>query len=792
MTDLPKAYSPTENEHKIYDLWQKSGAFLPKSTKSQAPKDKQAPSTKEINSETFDICNLGFDASTTKRNRFVVAMPPPNVTGSLHIGHALGTTIQDIIARYHRLKGDETLYLPGTDHAGIATQSVVEKKLAKEGIRRHELGREKFVEETHKWKDEYHDRIVSQIKSIGASCDWSREAFTLSDEYSDAVNTAFKHLYDKDLLYRDLYIVNWCPKCGTAISDDEVEHTPQKTTLYYFKYDNSFPITIATTRPETKLGDTAVAVNPDDERYKELVGKSYDVDIDGVKRTIRIIADKSVDKEFGTGAVGVTPAHSIADWQLKDKHDLDTAIVIDKYGKMIDVGPKYSGLKAVEAREKIVEYLESAGLMQKKEEIDNNLSICYRCGGVIEPQPSLQWFVKMKPLAQKAMEAVESGQIKIVPKRFEKVYFHWLENIRDWCISRQLWWGHQIPVWYKQGFELKNQNLKTKDVFVGEKPPKDGDGWTQDEDVLDTWFSSSLWPFATLGWPINDVIARNEATKQSHQDYHRFFPTSTLETGYDIIFFWVAKMIMMSLELTGKVPFDTVYLHGMVRDEHGRKMSKSLGNVVEPVELSNHWGTDAIRMSLVIGTSAGNDVNFSESRAKGYRNFANKIWNASRFVLTNLHSNPSVDGHAKNSKVTHENVLERQFSDFRVSAQRISVQGQDRKDLAELCTIITKVTHLIDTHKFSLAGETLYEYFWHTFADVIIERSKDRLEKDDADAQAVRFVLWRILHDSLVMLHPFMPFVTETIWQEIPLDLRVDRLLITAKWPTATQVESKK
>lgn len=717
MSELSKTYNPQESEHQIYELWEKSGAFFPKHSK-------------------LDISNLSLQQ---KDRPFVVTMPPPNVTGTLHIGHALGTTLQDIMVRYHRLKGDETLYLPGTDHAGIATQTVVEKKLAKEGVRRRDLGREKFVEETHKWKDEYHDRIVSQIKSIGASCDWSREAFTLSDKYSEAVNTAFKHLYDKDLLYRDLYIVNWCPKCGTAISDDEVEHIPQKTKLYYFKYDKSFPITIATTRPETKFGDTAVAVNPDDARYKEYVGKIYDVDIDGVKRKIKIIADPSIDKDFGTGAVGVTPAHSITDWLLKDKHNLEVEIVIDKYGKMTNVGQKYDGLKALEAREKLVEYLKSQGLMQKEEEVENNLSVCYRCNSPIEPQPSLQWFVRMKPLAEKALAAVKNGEIKIVPKRFEKIYFHWLENIRDWCISRQLWWGHQLPVWYSQS--------DSDEIYVGDNPPNDGT-WTQEEDVLDTWFSSALWPYATMGWPNTDAA-----------DFKKYYPTSTLETGYDIIFFWVSRMIMMGLELTGEVPFNTVYLHGLVRDEHGRKMSKSLGNIVEPVELSKKWGTDALRMSLVIGTSAGADINFSESRAKGYRNFANKIWNASKFVLNNI-----------------------DFDKMPAEGE-IDLADKDKQDLDELNKTIKNVTELIDANKFSLAGETLYEYFWHTFADVIIERNKERLKNGGSGAVAAKILLWRILRSSLVMLHPFMPFVTETIWQEIPLSLRGHELLITAQWP---------
>ena len=818
---LSKPYNPQESERKIYELWQKSGAFLPKSTKHEARNPKESSNSNLENSKIVSDFDIGASNLPRQKDSFVVVMPPPNVTGTLHIGHALGTTLQDIMARYHRLKGDETLYLPGTDHAGIATQAVVERKLAKEGKRRHDIGREQFIAETQKWKDEYHERIVSQIKAVGASCDWSREAFTLNPEYSKAVDTAFKHLYDKGLIYRGTYIVNWCPKCGTAIADDEVEHKTLQASLYFFKYDKDFPITIATTRPETKLGDTAVAVNPSDERYKQYVGQSYDVNFAGVKRAIKIIADPSIDKDFGTGAVGVTPAHSFADWLLKEKHGLDIAQVIDEHGRMTkEAGGDYAGLKTLEARAKLVEYLKSNDLLEKDTKIEHNLSVCYRCGGAIEPLPSLQWFVKMKPLAQKAMEAVKSGQIKIAPKRFEKIYFHWLENIRDWCISRQLWWGHRIPVWYKRDAKCEVESGKWKaknstchlppatchDIYIGKTPPDDGD-WIQDPDVLDTWFSSALWPFATLGWPESGNIKNQDTnTKLSESDYYKYYPTSVLETGYDIIFFWVSRMIMMGLELTGKAPFDTVYLHGMVRDEHGRKMSKSLGNIVEPVELANQWGTDAIRMALVIGTTAGGDVNFAQSRAKGYRNFANKIWNASRFVISQMDADLNADG--RGSSVIARNEITKQ-SDTTVSSRAESrdlfpesirkgfldklemtsknLSAQDRKDLEELDKIIAEATKLIEHYQFSRAGETLYEYFWHTFADVIIERSKGRLKAGGSDGVAAQFVLWQILRASLIMLHPFMPYVTETIWQEIPIALRQDKMLITASWPESSR-----
>ncbi|MFH1712233.1 MAG: valine--tRNA ligase, partial [Patescibacteria group bacterium] len=577
MKTFKKNWEHFETESKLYDRWEKSGYFKP-----------------EVNS--------GGEP-------FVIPIPPPNVTGKLHIGHAYGTTLQDLMIRYHRLLGDASLYIPGMDHAGIATQTVVDKKLRKEGINKNELGREKFVEEVWKWKEEYGGKILEQLRAIGASCDWDRERFTLDEGLTLAVNEAFLHLYNKDLIYRGEYIVNWCPKCGTAIADDEVEHQTQKAKLYYFKYDKNFPITIATTRLETKFGDTAVAVNPSDDRYKEFIDREFEIDLDGVKRTIKVIADRAVDKEFGTGAVGVTPSHSMIDWKMAEDHGLSKVKVIDEHGRMTAEAGQYEGMKVLEAREKLVDYLKSADLLEKEEEIENNLSICYRCSSAIEPLPSLQWFVKMKPLAEKAKEAVKSGEIEIIPKRFEKVYFHWLDNIRDWCISRQLWWGHQIPIWYKNG-----------EIYCGLSAP-DGDDWKQDEDVLDTWFSSALWPFSTLGWP-----------NESSADYQKFYPTTVLETGYDILPVWVAKMIMMGLELTGKIPFKTVYLHGLVRDEHNRKMSKSLGNSLDPLDLIAKYGTDALRVALVVGATPGQDMAVGENKIKGYRNFTNKIWNASRFV----------------------------------------------------------------------------------------------------------------------------------------------------------------
>lgn len=709
--DLPKAYNPQDYEKKIYKLWEKSGAFKPKINSSKPP--------------------------------FVIMMPPPNVTGELHIGHAMFVTLEDILTRYHRMRGQPTLWLPGTDHAGIATQNVVEKALKKEGLSRQGLGREKFIERAWQWKKQYGSKITCQIRTLGASCDWSRERFTLDKGLSKAVNVAFKKLYDKGLIYQGLRTVNWCPRCQTAIADDEVEHKARKGKFYYFKYDKNFPFAIATTRPETKLGDVAVAVNPKDNRYRKFIGKIYKINLDGIIREIKIIADRVVDPKVGTGAVGVTPAHSYIDWQIAQANNLPTIPVINEFAQMTKEAGNYKGLKVLEAREKLVKYLRANNLLEKEEEIENNLSICYRCGGQIEPIPSKQWFVKMKPLAKKARRAVESGEVKIIPKRFEKIYFHWLDNICDWCISRQLWWGHRLPVWYKQ--------TKNNEVFVGETPPDNISGWTQDPDVLDTWFSSALWPFSTLGWPKNT------------KDYRYFFPTTVMETGYDILFFWVARMIMMSLELTGKVPFKTVYLHGLVRDERNRKMSKSLGNGIDPIEITNKYGADALRMALVVGATPGNDVAVGESKIKGYRNFSNKIWNISRFVLTNLE--------ASNLQLPISNRLENyQLSD------------QDKKDLQKLNEIVKKTTKYLDSFQFSKAGELLYNYTWHEFADVIIEQAKPRIYgKNKKEQVAAVFKLCKILLTILPLLHPFMPFVTEVIWQKIP-GKKND--LIVASWPT--------
>lgn len=705
---MDKAYNPQDHEGEIYSIWEKSGAFTPEIDPNRTP--------------------------------FVISMPPPNVTGKLHIGHALFITLQDIMSRYHRMKGEPTLWLPGTDHAGIATQTVVDKALQKKGTSRRELGREKFVEEVWKWKELYGGEITRQLRSMGASCDWTRERFTLDEGLSRAVNVAFVDFYNKGLVYQGLRTVNWCPKCHTAIADDEVEYQKEVGKFYWIKYG---PFTLATARPETKLGDTAVAVHPTDKRYKDMVGKKYM--IPGVlgEFEIEVVADNAVDPKFGTGAVKVTPAHSLIDFEIAQRHGLPIKQVIDENGRMMENTGKYAGMKTREAREAIVEDMKKMGLIEKIEEnYEHNIATCYRCHGQIEPIPSKQWFVKMKPLAEKAKKAVEDGEVKIMPKRFEKVYYQWMDNIRDWCISRQLWWGHRIPVWYKG-----------EEIFVGLEAPE-GEGWKQDEDVLDTWFSSGLWPFSTLGWP-----------DEKAADYQYFYPTTVMETGYDILFFWVARMIMMGLELTGKSPFETVYLHGLVRDEQNRKMSKSLGNVLDPLDVSAKFGTDAMRMALVVGTTAGNDIAVGEGKIKGYRNFSNKIWNITRFVSANME-----DSGIKTSELE--------------SPEQIKLSPQDQNDLKKLTEIIAKTTEHLDKFQFSRAGELLYEYTWHEFADKIIEETKTRLrDGSEEDKRAALYKLLKILKSVLALLHPFVPFVTEAVWKNIPKGEQDQELLILQNWP---------
>jgi len=679
-TNKYSPYNPKEHEEKIYRLWEKSGVFKPKIRKGMKP--------------------------------FVISMPPPNVTAKLHIGHGLVTTLEDIMIRYHRMKGEPVLWLPGTDHAGIATQNVVERELAKEGKTKEDLGREKFLRRIWQWVNKHGDEILKQLKRLGASADWSRSRFTLDAGLSLAVKKAFDRLKKEGLVYRGEYLVNLCVRCGTAVADDEVEYEEEKGKLWYLRYPlksgRGF-IEVATTRPETMLGDTAVAVHPTDKRYRKLIGRKLLLPL--TKREIPIIADKVVDKGFGTGAVKVTPAHDKNDYEIGLRHNLPTVSVIGPNGRMTkEAGKGFAALKVAEARRLVLERLREKKLLVREVEITHSVGRCYRCKTPIEPQISKQWFVKMKPLAGPALKAVKEGRIKFIPKRFEKVYSHWLTNIRDWCISRQIWWGHPIPV-------------------KGEKS------------VLDTWFSSALWPFSTLGWP------------KETPDYKRFFPTTVMETGYDIIFFWVARMIMMSLKLTGKVPFETVYLHGLIRDERGRKMSKSLGNVIDPTHLIDQYGADAVRWSLIIGNTPGNDLNFSEERAKSARNFVNKLWNIARFIELN-------QGKTKEDQ------------------KNLSLK--DKEILKTTAGLVQEIGKQMENFRFSLAAEKLYDFTWHTFADKYIETSKNQLAQGGEVAARTRFVLRSVFADLLRLLHPFTPFITEIIWQKLKLS---KELLIAERWP---------
>lgn len=726
---LLKPYNPKETESRIYKRWEESGFFNP------------------------DVC---IEKGGTKPDAkpFTIIMPPPNVTGILHMGHALMLTLEDIMIRYHRMKGDRTLWLPGTDHAAIATQSKVEKEISKnEGKSRHDLGREEFLKRVEKFAQESHDTIVSQVKVMGSSCDWSREAFTLDDARTKAVRTMFKKMHDDGLIYRGHRIVNWDPKGQTTIADDEIVYEERKAKLYTFKYSKDFPISISTTRPETKVGDTAVAVHPDDVRYAEFIGKEYDAVFCGVPIHIRIISDESVEKDFGTGALGVTPAHSMTDWDIGKKHNLPVKQVINEYAKMTVGDERILGKKTTVAREAIVEWLRSEGLLEKEEEISQNVSTAERTGGIIEPLPKLQWFIDVnKPFTIPHSEikniasgsqvtlkdimrtVVENEQVNILPDHFNKTYFHWIENLRDWCISRQIWYGHRIPVWYRND-----------EIYTGIEAPE-GDGWTQDEDTLDTWFSSGLWTFSTMGWP--------EKTK----DLEIYHPTDVLETGYEILFFWVARMVLMTGYALGSIPFHTVYLHGTVRDAQGRKMSKSLGNGIDPIDVAEKFGADAGRMALIIGNTPGTDSRISEDKIKAYKNFANKIWNATRFVLSNI---------------DEKNIKEKQ-----------EITEADQKLLFELQGVAADATKDIEEYRFYMAAEKIYHYFWHRFADVIIEESKSMLRDGTAQEKLSRqWILLEILKINLKLLHPFMPFVTEELWSIIP-KAESNALLIIESWPS--------
>ena len=702
-----KPYSAKDTEENIYKLWEESGLFNP---------DKLPGERKES---------------------FSMVLPPPNVTGQLHMGHASMLAIEDIMVRYARMQGKRALWVPGTDHAAIATEAMVVKKLAKEKKRKSDFTRDEFLSQVNGFALESQETILSQLRKMGSSLDWSRLAFTLDEDRQKAVYRAFEQMYEDGLIYRGNRIVNWDPKGQTTVSDDEVDHEERQAKLYYFKYSPDFPITIATSRPETKLGDTAVAVNPDDERYKEYVGQTFEVDFLGVPLSIKVIADKDVEKDFGTGGLGVTPAHSQVDWELAERHDLDKKQVINEYAKIALPGTEFDGLKTKDARERIVELLKEKGLLEKEEDIKQNISLSQRTGAVIEPLPKLQWWVDVnkkipsrgdKSLKELMLEPVKNKEINIMPENFERIYYNWIENLRDWCISRQLWYGHRIPVYYK-GDEVK---------IAPENP---GGDWEQDPDTLDTWFSSGLWTFSTLGWP------------EETGDLKNFHPTTVIETGHDILFFWVARMILMSQYLLGEVPFKNVYLHGMVLDKNGKKMSKSNPTTaVDPVETIEKYGADALRMAMIVGIGPGSHNSLGEDKIKAYGKFANKIWNATRFVLENTQN---------------------------IDIEKINFDEEDQKTHDELTDFIKEITEEMEDYKFYLVGEKLYHYFWHTFADIIIERSKEKINSDNSDS--AKKLLLTQLQTLIKLLHPFMPFITEEIWQL--MNKKEKSILMAEPWP---------
>ena len=707
--EMAKTYDPSLVEDKLYRYWEGKGFF---------------------------------HANVNKENpAFSIVMPPPNVTGALHLGHAMDSTIQDILTRFKRMQGYNTLWLPGTDHAGIATQAKVEEQLVKEGTKRVELGREKFLERVWDWKKEYGGRITQQLRRLGASCDWERERFTMDEGCSKAVREAFVHLYNKGLIYRGNYIINWCPKCHTTISDIEIDHVDSVGDLYHLCYpvkDSNDALVVATTRPETMFGDTAVAVHPDDHRYQHLIGKTVLLPL--TDREIPIIADDYVDREFGTGAVKITPAHDPNDFEIGLRHQLPQIVVLDKEAKMNENAGKYQGMECAEARIAVVKALKAQGILLKIEPHTHAVGQCYRCSTVIEPMVSKQWFVKMEPLAKPAIDVVKNGRLGFVPDRFDKIYLGWMEDIRNWCISRQLWWGHRIPVWYCEdcGLEICADADPSTCPTCGSKRLK------QDPDVLDTWFSSGLWPFSTLGWP--------EQTPELEQ----FYPTSVLVTGRDIIFFWVARMIFMGLELQNEVPFPKVMIHGLVLDSQGRKMSKSLGNGVDPIEVIDQYGADTLRFMLITGNTQGNDLRFHPERLEATRNFTNKIWNASRYVLLNL-------------------------EDY-VEGPRGELTLADRWILSRYASTIKKGTEVLENFDLGEGGRLLYEFIWNEFCDWYIELTKPRLyDKEQVLARhTAQSVLLEVLEGTLRLLHPYMPFLTEEIWQALPVP---GESIMMQSWP---------
>lgn len=743
---LLKPYNPQETEKRIYNTWEKSGFFNPDTCVEKGVTDKNAPV-------------------------FSIVLPPPNVTGTLHMGSTLMLAIEDILVRFERMRGKKTLWIPGTDSAAIATQAVVEKEIQKkEGKSRYDIGRDELLRRIGEFVEKNKGTIIEQMRAVGASLDWSRYAYTMDEKRYGAVMEAFRLMYESELIYRGNRIVNWDPKGQTTISDDEIEYEERDAKLYTFKYSKDFPIAISTTRPETKVGDTAVAVHPDDERYQSYIGKEYDAVFCDVPVHVKIIADKSVDKDFGTGALGVTPAHSQIDWEIADRHNLERPQVINEYAKMTVEG-RLNGKKTAEAREIVVEWLKNEGLLEKEDAVKQNVSIAQRTGGVVEPLPKLQWWVDVDKkfiipnseipgvlsgsktsLKEIMRKAVENGAIKFVTERYERVYYNWIDNLRPWCISRQIWFGHRIPVWYK-GEETKMQF---------DSP---GKGWEQDPDVLDTWFSSGLWTLSTLGWPLDDArgkpVFNADGSVNMESDLGTYHPTSLIETGYDILFFWVARMILMSGFLSGQIPFRTVYLHGLVRDGKGQKISKSLGNNIDPVDMGIKYGMDAVRLSLVSGMAPGTDSRISEDKIRGYKHFANKLWNITRFVLS-----------AADTK-----------------EKPVNLSDSDKQIISEFESVVSEVTKDIEEFRLHLASEKLYQYVWHRFADVIIEESKPILSGSDTTARASRaFTLLSVLANLLRLLHPFIPFVTEELWSMMPKEMKRRDMLMVEKWPVPAKL----
>ena len=706
--ELEKMYNPRDFEDRIYQFWLDGGYFTPTIDKSKP--------------------------------MFSIVMPPPNITGQLHMGHAVDNTLQDILTRWKRMQGYCTLWLPGTDHASIATEAKIVEAMRKEGVTKEDIGREKFLERAWDWKRQYGGRIVEQLKKLGSSCDWTRERFTMDEGCSEAVQTVFMQLYEKGLIYRGERIINWCPHCKTSISDVEVEYEDQQGSFWHLRYpfkDGSGWLNLATTRPETLLGDTAVAVNPEDERYKDLVGKTLILPLVG--REIPVVADEYVEKDFGTGVVKITPAHDPNDFEVGLRHNLPVINVLTEDAHIVDDYPKYAGMDRYEARKAIVKDLEEQGFLVKVEPYTHNVGTCQRCHTTVEPRVSKQWFVSMKELAQPAIAAVREGDIRFIPERFDKMYFHWMENIRDWCISRQLWWGHRIPAYY-----CDECGEMVVSRTAPEKCPKCGGKMHQDPDTLDTWFSSALWPFSTLGWP------------KKTEDLSYFYPTSTLVTGYDIITFWVSRMIFSGLEYMGDKPFSDVFIHGLVRDSQGRKMSKSLGNGIDPLKVIDEYGADALRFMLANGTSPGNDMRYSDEKVKAARNFANKLWNASRFILMNL-----------SDEVTKPELPDQLLM-------------EDKWVLSQYNDLVKSVNDNLTKYELGIAAQNIYDFLWDVFCDWYIEIAKARLQAGGEASLNVQKVLVYVMANTLKLLHPFMPFITEEIWQAIPNDCET---IMMAKFP---------